>query len=283
MWRQMVMTPTQEKRPLLGVIRKNALYHQLQQAIRTLPTNCSNVGFYLSRDYYIIDGFDISGGEGTGTGVSIHGIFVGAGTGNVVRNNFIHDIGRTVCSTSVYGFTGIFVGTSVVSNLILDNNVIASVGRLRGTNGHSENGCNLTAGNGNLDQNDHGMYASTLNNADFKNNIFYNTINAPFATYNLKCSGITIERTLTNSSSNNLFATSTSKPLCVSLKDNTVNTNPSFVNVSARNYHLSSESVAVDAGVSVGLPFNGSALDIGAFEYMEIPRVISPPKNLRIK
>ena len=52
---------------------------------------------------------------------------------------------------------------------------------------------------------------------------------------------------------------------------NTTNTNniqsdPKFVNASGNDFRLTSGSPAITAGVDVGLPFNGSAPDIGACE-----------------
>lgn len=49
-------------------------------------------------------------------------------------------------------------------------------------------------------------------------------------------------------------------------KTNNLETDPTFVNVSTNDYTLQSSSAAINAGVNVGLPYNGSAPDIGAFE-----------------
>ena len=55
-----------------------------------------NYGFHVDRSYWIIDGFDISGGNGvTGAGkTSVAGVSIG-GTGIVVRNNKFHNIADT--------------------------------------------------------------------------------------------------------------------------------------------------------------------------------------------
>ncbi len=45
-----------------------------------------------------------------------------------------------------------------------------------------------------------------------------------------------------------------------------ISADPLFVNVSAVNYQLSSGSPAVNTGANIGVPFNGSAPDMGAFE-----------------
>jgi hypothetical protein len=42
--------------------------------------------------------------------------------------------------------------------------------------------------------------------------------------------------------------------------------NPMYVNAGAHDYHLQSGSPLIGKGTNVGLPFSGSAPDIGAFE-----------------
>jgi parallel beta-helix repeat protein len=42
---------------------------------------------------------------------------------------------------------------------------------------------------------------------------------------------------------------------------------PLFVNAGAEDFHLQAQSPAIDAGIYVGLPYNGSAPDLGAFEF----------------
>jgi hypothetical protein len=42
---------------------------------------------------------------------------------------------------------------------------------------------------------------------------------------------------------------------------------PQFVNASSQNFHLQSTSPVINMGTNVGLPYNGSAPDVGAFEH----------------
>lgn len=49
--------------------------------------------------------------------------------------------------------------------------------------------------------------------------------------------------------------------------DSPVFGDPLFVNAAEGDFHLQAYSPAIDAGVDVGLPYNGAAPDLGAFEY----------------
>lgn len=42
---------------------------------------------------------------------------------------------------------------------------------------------------------------------------------------------------------------------------------PKFIDAEASNFHLQKSSVAIDAGIEIGLPFTGAAPDLGAFEF----------------
>jgi parallel beta-helix repeat protein len=43
--------------------------------------------------------------------------------------------------------------------------------------------------------------------------------------------------------------------------------NPSFVDASSGDFHLQAGSPAIDAGLDIGMPYNGIAPDLGAYEY----------------
>jgi hypothetical protein len=297
----------------------------------------NNEGFHLTRNYYIIDGFDISGGTGSSTTVGNHGIVLTEGTGVIIRNNKIHNIGRTVCSTTTFGFTGLFLGGGgVLTSLTIDNNIFASIGRLR----VGESGCGASVAG---DHNDHGMYlagnggspgingvtitrnlcydtnrgyclqfyggsvsnahvwnntfadgsptgvpagqimlASTLSTSDFKNNIFYNPLKAPFTIYNLTCSAITIDYTLTNNTDSDLFISNLGKPACVTVgTHNHINTNPGFTNAGSRIYTLAQGSAAINAGTNVGVLVPDGVTDIGAYQFGV--SALRPPQNMQIQ
>lgn len=127
--------------------------------------NGLNVGFYLTRPYYIIEGFDISGGSNHGDSVSLAGIeFAPSATGGVARFNTIHHVGRTICSDSSYGISGI--GIHETSNVLIEYNQIYSIGRLR----DGENGCSTIRF-----QNDHGIYIKAASNIIVRRNVIYDT------------------------------------------------------------------------------------------------------------
>lgn len=132
----------------------------------TAPTTCQNSGFNLVANYYVIDGFDISGGTSTGTGVSYAGVqlpFGSGGTGNVIKGNRIHNIAN-ICSNSAYGFGGIFVYGNSVSII---GNTIDNIGRLY--NGQSGCSTSMTA-------HDHGIYFDNGSNGTVRDNLLHHIV-----------------------------------------------------------------------------------------------------------
>jgi len=117
----------------------------------------------------------------------------------------------------------------------------------------------------------------TLNNLNIKNNIMaYHTNASPiYITNNGAINGLHIENNLSYNlnnynvapyfRSNNTGALSNYTYLNNIPVSNTSQQNPLFI--SANDLHLQSGSPAINKGVDVGLPFNGSSPDIGTFEY----------------
>ena len=46
-----------------------------------------------------------------------------------------------------------------------------------------------------------------------------------------------------------------------------MNVNPQFMNAGVNNFHLQSTSPVIGKGTNVGLPYSGSAPDLGAFQH----------------
>jgi hypothetical protein len=61
--------------------------------------------------------------------------------------------------------------------------------------------------------------------------------------------------------------------------DHAVYDNPVFQNITNGDFHLTTGSPAIDAGIDVGIPYNGSAPDLGAFE-SGLSRIDEPTGNL---
>jgi hypothetical protein len=266
-----------------------------------------NAGFYIGRNYYIIEGFDISGGTSSGSNASHHGISIAAGTtGVTVRKNSIHNIGRTICSDSGFGYTGVLTeGDSV----LIEKNMFFTIGRLR----NGENGCSTS-----MYQNDHGIYMKGGANNIIRYNVFYDTNRGwpihmfggtvtNLSIFNNTLSGksptglpagqimlastITTAKIKNNISYNpptgfiayyslNASAVDVSHNLSDGLEkiatqvgmtfsNNLQNTNPGFVNAAGNDFHLTSGSASIDAGTNVGYYFNAVAPDIGAYEFPE--------------
>ncbi|MBX3326113.1 MAG: right-handed parallel beta-helix repeat-containing protein [Nitrospira sp.] len=139
---------------------------------------CPFSGFYITRPYYVIEGFEITRpGSFMGTKASVHGIDLEVGSdGSIVRRNRLHDIGRNICSDAVFGITGMSV---VSGNLIIEENVFFTIGRLR----DGENDCTTVRY-----QNDHGVYARATTNLTIRRNVFYD-INRGFPIQIFKSGG----------------------------------------------------------------------------------------------
>lgn len=69
--------------------------------------------------------------------------------------------------------------------------------------------------------------------------------------------------------------------------NNSIEQDPIFVNVLNKDFHLQGNSPCIDAGIDMGLPYYGAALDMGRFEYEyrgspSPNKLLAPPTNLRI-
>lgn len=122
-------------------------------------------GINIQRPYYIIDGFQVTGGGGAESAIdmSMTGILLGSGaTGAVIRRNAVHDIGRNLCSNSASSFAGMSIQGP--NNVVLEYNKFYTIGRKR----NGEGGC-VTA----RYQHDHGLYILQSSNLTIRRNEFY--------------------------------------------------------------------------------------------------------------
>jgi len=106
-----------------------------------------------------------------------------------------------------------------------------------------------------------------INNIEIINNIFSGFTNHSFfrSENTGSLSGLTITNNITYQNANSNDPTFTgNSPSGYTLSDN-IKSDPLFV--SSTDFSLQSSSPAIDAGVDVGLPYSGTAPDIGAFEY----------------
>ncbi len=129
------------------------------------PSNKNGYGFMIQKPYYTIEGFDISGGNNSGTHGAGMGVFVRAtGTGATIRSNSIHHIGRQACTNSTQGFAGVVVNG--VSGVLIERNRIYSIGRRR----NGESGCSTIR-----DRTDHGIYVTASSNTTIRRNAIYDS------------------------------------------------------------------------------------------------------------
>jgi hypothetical protein len=78
-----------------------------------------------------------------------------------------------------------------------------------------------------------------------------------------------------------VFYTLSSFQSGLGLDMNSYNADPGFVNLALRDLGLSPGSPLLGKGVNIGLPFSGSAPDLGAYASGQ-PAWVSPPTNLRL-
>ena len=276
--------------------------------IKVPGINSHNAGFYVARTYYIIEGFNISGGTSNDASASHHGVSVAGGaTGSIVRKNTIHNIASTICSNSIFGNTGVFLDDA--TGITIEGNSFYTIGRLR----NGEKGCSTI-----LYQNDHGIYVKGTTNTTILRNVFRDTNRGwPIHLYGGTATNISIyNNTLVGKSptgspvgqimlastittaniknnisydaevamihyysltasgvtvSYNLSNTleKTSTRAGVAFSNNLERTGPGFVDVLGNNFKLTTGSAAIDAGTNVGYQFNGAAPDIGAHEFLD--------------
>ena len=169
-----------------------------------------------------------------------------------IRRNVITNLGITLANGNGFGIDwNADASSNTVNNINIFNNVIS---------GHV--GSNLTMYGINLPD------IGAAKNISIRNNIVKGFSNYPVR--GVGGTGISID---TLSIENNIFYLNGNSNLpsysgltpTHNTTQNNIITNPLFV--SSSDFQFQSTSPAINAGINVGLPFNGSAPDIGAYEY----------------
>lgn len=213
------------------------------------------------------------------------GILFGEGANDIlIEENKIYQIGRlrngeNGCSTDKFHHDhGIYSAGS--SNVTIRRNVIYNTTRgypihLYESGGGTHNNIyifhnTLSGGSPTGAPPGQIMLCNTLRNVQIKNNIFHNPPQGYAIEY---CyippitSDLVISYNLTDGTRSD-FRNPNNKPFGgMTYSTNKTNVNPMFVNAESHNYALTATSPAINAGTKVGLPYLGSAPDIGAYEF----------------
>lgn len=229
---------------------------------------------------------EISAGGGT----LDHGIYLCHGRNNVIRNNTIS--GSSGYGIHVYDENKYGGSTPKYENIIIENNYV--------TNSRNSSGIIISAGESsslgvemdgvvvrrnivtNCDDGITIRYYGQIRNVEIYNNTVYDNRRNGISVAAYDVNFVTIKNNILSSNRSKQISISSSLThLVVSHNlyhqpesigsgtndDSPVFGDPLFVNPSAGDFHLQANSPAIDAGVNVGLPYNGAAPDIGAYEY----------------
>jgi parallel beta-helix repeat protein len=226
-----------------------------------------------------------------------HGIYLHAGHNNVIRNNVIsgmsgygihvYDATSSGGERAAIGYDRIMIEDNIITSSRLRAGIIISPGdgvralniTIRGNTivNNAINGVrirydvqnvkifnNTFAGNGWEANNEDDQSAISVRdrwarNIEIKNNIICLSRKGGYQIQNREGSrGVVVERNLYwGSDSLRLKGAADPAPLWA---------DPLFIDAGANDFVLHSSSPAVDAGINIGLPYFGSAPDLGAFE-----------------
>jgi parallel beta-helix repeat protein len=193
---------------------------------------------------------------------AVHGIYLMHGDSNVVRNNIV--TGMSKYGIHIYDENK-YSRTARITNLLVENNTVS------GSQGRS--GIIVSAGEST-------SLGIEINGVVIRNNVVFNngedgiTIRYYGSVRDVEIyifSSNPIQIDVSSSLSNFILSHNLyHQPDSVGrgAQDQNPNFgNPLFVNPSGGEFHLQANSPAIDAGIDVGLPYFGSAPDLGAFEY----------------
>jgi hypothetical protein len=174
-----------------------------------------------------------------------HGVYANGTTDLMIRRNVFYDVNRGL-PVNAKAYSGL------TTRLKIYNNVLS---------GKSPTGLP----NGQI------ALTNTFSDVQVKNNIFHDPPQGYvfWWYFNSVVSGLVIDHNLSNSTLTDLTNPHFRPSSGITYTNNITNTNPGFVNAGANDFRLASGSTAINAGINVGLPFNGSAPDIGTYEFSE--------------
>jgi hypothetical protein len=219
-----------------------------------------------------------------------HAFYIKHGNGNTIRGNYI--TGMNKYGIQIYDEDKYSQYTASIRNILVENNTIVS--------SQTRAGIVISGGDGtrpaievdgivirnnlilnNAEDAIKVAYEGRIRNISIHNNVFYgNDIGVDISAGDVD--GVAIKNNIFLSNryaqtdissrinnltiSHNLYHQPTSVGSGAS-DDSPVFGDPMFLNAPGGDFHLQANSPAIDAGVDVGLPYNGAAPDLGAFEY----------------
>jgi hypothetical protein len=221
-----------------------------------------------------------------------HGMYIMHGSNNVVRNNYVkgmYKYGIHIYDEEKYQSEG----HVSIKNLLVENNTVVgsqiSSGIIISAGESTSLGIKIDSiivrNNIVINNNDDGItirYYGSVRNVDIINNTVYGN-----GEYGIRISAYDVDDVMIK---NNIFSSNSKDQINVSsslnnlvvshnlywqpssvgsgaVDDYAVYQDPLFVDVEGGDFHLRAGSPAIDAGVDVGLHYNGAAPDLGAFEY----------------
>ncbi|MFA5131698.1 MAG: hypothetical protein WC467_04825, partial [Patescibacteria group bacterium] len=175
-------------------------------------------------------------------------------SGNLLKNITINNnIGSNIgMSNNQFGYAILFSGASGITNYTVDGVFIYNNVFIDNLTSNTYWGIGLPV-------------CSSAKNIHIINNIIENFESAAITASNAaNINGLNISNNIMfgNGNNNNPLFT-VGNPLNYTTQNN-LKVDPLFI---SSDFHLQATSPAINAGINVGLPYNGSAPDIGAFEY----------------